>query len=196
MTSNVKNIMQQALGDEWHALPKVLQAHYQTQDNIDKGTLSIEYPGWMQLFVNALHLIGALLNRRGHGINTQVVKKMRGEQQYWQRTITFDDGQQVRFNTRWCYAGDNKLIEYVNPVFGLCMSVRVREAKLYYQGEYFVMKLGRLKIPIPEWLLLGHTTIVEQQADDDHFSMDFRLHHPLFGQIYRYAGRFTTVAAT
>lgn len=192
----MNNIMQQALGEDWGALPAVLQAHYQTQDNIDQGKLTIEYPGWMQLFVHALHLIGALLNRRGRDIDTQVVKTMHGEQQHWQRTITFDDGKQVRFNTRWCYGGDNRLIEYVNPLFGLCMSVRVKDGKLYYQGEYFVMKLGRLKIRIPEWLLLGHTTIVEQQADADHFSMDFRLHHPLFGQIYRYAGRFTTVTAS
>ena len=62
--------------------------------------------------------------------------------------------------------------------------------KLHYTGRYFVAKLGPVKLPIPEWLLLGHTTITETALDDDRFAMDFRLIHPLFGQIYRYAGTF------
>jgi hypothetical protein len=54
----------------------------------------------------------------------------------------------------------------------------------------FVAKLGRWLLPIPEWLVLGHTTIVEQAVDDTHFEMDFRLTHPWFGQVFRYAGTF------
>jgi len=188
------SIVQQALGEKWFSLPATLQAHYQANDNTDIGVLDIEYPVWMQMFLNGLHLIGALLNSKGTNIPATVEKKMHENVQYWNRTITFNDGKKVFFRSRWCYVGGNKLIEYVNPVFGLCMSVDVRDKTLYYQGEYFVLKLGKIILPIPEWLLLGHTTIVEQQADDDHFSMDFRLRHPLFGQIYRYAGRFATVS--
>ena len=53
-----------------------------------------------------------------------------------------------------------------------------------------VAKLGPLTIPIPEWLTLGHATIVEEALDDTHFAMDFRLTHPLFGQLFRYSGTF------
>ena len=138
-------------------------------------------------------MMGALLNRKGNNIPTTVSKVMKGDMQYWRRIITFDDGKKVYFKSHWSYVGDNKLIEYVNPVLGLCMSVEVKNKVLHYHGEYYALKLGTLIIRIPEWLLLGHTTIVEKEVAPGHFIMDFRLHHPLFGQIYRYSGKFSTV---
>jgi hypothetical protein len=50
--------------------------------------------------------------------------------------------------------------------------------------------LGLGWLPIPEWLVLGHTTIVEVALDDRHFAMDFRLTHPLLRQVFRYNGEF------
>jgi len=186
------NIMKQALSERWSSLPSVLQAHYQDANNKDIGKLSVEYPGWMQLFLNILHLFGALLNRKGQDISTEVEKTMQGNTQYWHRTLTFKDGKKVFFKSHWNYAGGNRLEEYVNPILGLCMSVAVKDGKLLYEGEYFVLRLGILKLPLPEWMLLGHTTIVEEQIDPEHFKMDFKLTHPLFGQIYRYTGKFYT----
>lgn len=190
---NQHNIMKLALAEQWSMLPATLQAHYQDNDNVDTGTLDIEYPGWMQAFLNVLYLFGALLNKKGCDIPSRVEKTMQGDEQYWRRTITLQEGKQARFNSRWVYAGKNRLIEYVNTFIGLCMSVQVKDNRLYYQGEYFVIRLAGLTIPVPEWLLLGHTTIVEQQVDAKHFSMDFRLTHPLFGEIYRYSGKFSTL---
>lgn len=186
------NIMKQALGEQWDSLPRVLQAHYQENDNKDIGHLTVEYPGWMQPFLNLLSLIGALLNRKGEAIPAVVEKTIKGQKQYWHRTLTFDDGKKVYFKSQWQYASDNKLLEYVNPLLGLCMSVSVSDDTLFYGGEYFVLRIWKLNIPIPEWMLLGHTTIVEKEIDAEHFAMDFRLTHPLFGQIYRYAGTFYT----
>lgn len=187
-----QNIMRQALGEQWESLPASLQAHYQDNANTDIGTLDIEYPRAMQLFLNLLHLFGALLNRRGTAIATSVEKEIKGETQYWNRTLRFPDGETMLFTSRWVYAGGNQLIEYVNAFLGLRMAVHVKEGKLYYEGVHYVVKLGRIRIPIPEWLMLGHTTIVETQVDEKNFAMDFRLRHPLFGQIYRYAGKFET----
>lgn len=189
-----KNIMKQALDSGWQQLPPALQAHYQDANNVDEGFLNIEYPGWMQGILHMLYLLGALLNRRGRQIPARVEKTMHGDRQYWQRTLTFDEGPPLYFSSRWIYAGENKLIEYVNPVLGLCMSVRVSEGQLYYEGEYFVLRLGSLRLRLPEWLLLGHTTITEWALDEQHFAMDFRLNHPLFGQIYRYSGEFSTTS--
>ena len=186
------NIMRQALGEQWDALPASLRAHYQDDDNTDLGMLDIEYPRAMQLFLNLLHLFGALLNRRGKAIATTVEKVIKGETQYWRRTLCFPDGETMLFTSRWVYAGENQLIEYVNAFLGLRLAVYVKDSQLFYEGVHYVIRLGRLRISLPEWFLLGHTTIVECQLDETHFAMDFRLHHPLFGQIYRYAGKFET----
>ena len=185
-------LMEQALGEQWTQLHPALQAHYQSDDNVDIGELDIEYPKPMQLYLNFMRLLGALINRRESGVPATVEKWMDGDTQRWKRTVTFQDDKQIFFKSHWQYAGDDELIEYVSPLVGLRMKVSVRDSKLYYEGVHYVIKLGPVKIPLPEWLILGHTTIEEVGQDDGHFTMDFRLKHPLFGQIYRYAGRFRT----
>lgn len=184
------SLMQQALGPQWDKLPAALQKHYQADRHTDVGTLDIEYPGFMQLPLSLLHRIGALLHRRAQNVPTTVEKWMGGDTQRWKRTVSLGDGRNIYFRSHWRYAGGNELIEYVNPCLGLRMAVSVDDGKLHYTGRYFVARLGPVKLPIPEWLLLGHTTITETALDDKRFAMDFRLTHPLFGQIYRYAGTF------
>ena len=189
----MQSAMQQALGADWDALPPALQAHYQRGTNTDTGHLDIEFPAFMRLPLRGLRLLGALVHRDGKQIPTTVSKQMEGECQRWQRSITFPDGQVIYFKSFWIAAGEdnpNQLIEFVNPFLGLQMAVSVRDAKLYYEGVRFVLQIGKLRLPIPEWLALGHTDIVETAVDDQHFDMDFRLTHPLLGQIFRYAGRF------
>ena len=190
-----KPLMQQALGDaQWAQLPPALQAHYQQNDNRDVGALDIDYPALMQPYLHFLRLFGALLNRRGKGIATTVAKHMEGDTQCWKRTVTFPDGKTLLFQSRWQYGGGNEVVEYVSPIMGLRMAVSVVDGKLHYSGKHLVLKLGSVLIPIPEWLVLGHTTIVETALDDSSFAMDFRLTHPWFGEVYRYAGTFRTEA--
>jgi hypothetical protein len=187
--------MQNALGADWDKLPPALQAHYRFGKTIDNGYMDIEYPRFMQPYLSVLHLMGALIDRGGRQVPTVVEKSVVGERQYWRRTITYPDGKVVHFNSFWVFAGGNQMIEFVNPVLGLQMSVHVEDGKLHYRGVRFVAKLGRWLVPIPEWLVLGHTTITEHAIDATHFAMDFRLTHPLFGQVFRYSGTFEAMAA-
>lgn len=189
------SLMQNALGADWDKLPPALQAHYRFGKTIDNGFMDIEYPRFMQPYLSVLHLMGALIDRGGRQVPTVVEKTVVEERQYWRRTITYPDGKVVHFNSFWVFAGGNQMIEFVNPVLGLQMSVHVEDGKLHYEGVRFVAKLGRWLLPIPEWLVLGHTTITEHAIDDTHFAMDFRLTHPLFGQLFRYSGTFQATAA-
>lgn len=186
----MKSLMQQALGADWDKLPAALQAHYRFGTTTDTGSMDIEYPRFMQPVWSILRLLGALVDRQGKGVTTIVEKRVIGERQVWRRTITYPDGQIVRFDSFWVAAGNAEVIEFVNPVLGLQMAPYVVGEKLHYRGVRFVAKLGPVSIPIPEWLTLGHTTIVEEALDDTHFAMDFRLTHPLFGQLFRYSGKF------
>lgn len=185
------SIMQQALGAQWDTLAPALKAHYMTAGNRDIGVLSIEYPKGMQWPLNFLRLFGTLINQQAQDTPTQVSKRMLGEQQVWQRRVELPK-QVMSFDSVWQYCGGNELIEYVKPYLGLKMAVKVQEGKLYYEGRAYILKLGSLLIPIPEALVLGHTTIEEIGVDEQQFTMDFRLQHPIFGQIYRYSGRFRT----
>ena len=155
----------------------------------------------MQLYLNVMRLMGALVNRRGTAVPATVEKWMEGDIQQWKRSIHFPvstdntdkgEGKTIYFKSHWVYAGGNELIEYVNSVLGLRMAVSVKDGVLYYEGKSYILKLGKLLIPIPEWLVLGHTTIVETALNENEFSMDFRLRHPWFGQLFSYSGVFST----
>lgn len=191
----MNSLMQNALGADWDKLPPALQAHYRFGKTIDRGHMDIEFPRFMQPYLTLLRLFGALINRSGRQVSTEVEKSVVEERQYWRRTITYPDGKLVYFNSFWVAAGGNQMIEFVNPVLGLQMAVHVKDGKLHYHGVRFVAKLWRLLLPIPEWMVLGHTTITEQAIDETHFAMDFRLTHPLFGLVFRYAGTFEAMPA-
>ena len=186
----MKSLMQSALGADWDKLPPALQAHYRFGTRTDTGHLDIEYPRFMRPCLSVLRVFGALVNRSGRRVSTLVEKSVVGDRQYWRRTLTYPDGKVVCFNSFWVAVGGNQLIEFVNPVLGLQMAPRVEEGRLHYRGVQFVVKLGPLLLPIPEWLVLGRTTIVEEAVDDKHFVMDFRLTHPFLGQVFRYSGKF------
>lgn len=189
----MKSLMQRALGADWEKLPLALQAHYRHGTNTDIGHLDIEYPGFLQPCLSVLRILGALVNRRGRRVPTVVEKRVVGERQYWRRTLTFPDGRVICFNSFWIAAGGNQLVEYVNPFLGLQMAAHVHQGELHYSGICFVLKLGPLRLSIPEWLALGHTRIVEVATDEAHFVMDFRLSHPLLGEVFRYSGEFAAV---
>ncbi|MBV1776164.1 DUF4166 domain-containing protein [Burkholderiaceae bacterium DAT-1] len=186
----MKSIIEQVLGESWHDLPRVLQRHYQAGETHETGTMAVRYPRWMQAVLNVLRLMGALVNQRGEMVHTEVrTVPTPGGQQWW-RELTYSNGRQLHFRSLVKAGRGNHVIEFINPLLALEMAVWVREGRIEYEGVRYVMQLGRLALPVPEWLSLGHATIVEQIADDEHFDMDFRLTHPVFGEVFCYMGRF------
>ncbi|VAW33450.1 hypothetical protein MNBD_GAMMA01-1888 [hydrothermal vent metagenome] len=197
-----KSLMQQALGEQWHKLPQALKNHYRVNEqgeNSAEGKLNIYYPWFMQLPLTFMRLFGALVNRRGKNLDTKVSKTMKGDSEYWHRIIEFPNGKQINFNSIFVTNGHNEFIEYINSVLGLKMTAFVEDNKLRYESNGYVLKLGKLKIPIPEWLALGHASIVEWEYDKNDpqtFAMDFRIKHPLFGEVFCYEGKFITQLET
>ncbi|MEZ5448125.1 MAG: DUF4166 domain-containing protein [Thiolinea sp.] len=182
-------LMQQALGSQWEQLPAGLQAHYQPGRNTDVGTLDIEYPGFMQPYLSFMRLLGALVNQRGKALPTTVEKYMEGGTQRWKRSIRFPDGKVIYFKSHWQYARGNELIEYVSPFIGFAYGG---------VGTAWTAALCRAAFCTPAgWLAVADTGVADTRTHDDcetaregRFEMDFRLTHPLFGQIFRYAGSF------
>ncbi|MBC3862094.1 DUF4166 domain-containing protein [Undibacterium jejuense] len=186
----MKSLVENALGDDWNKLPVALKAHYGRGELHETGHMDIEYPWQMQVYLNVLRLFGALLNRRGKKIPVTVDKYVIHQQQYWNRTFVFPDERIIRFQSMLVSAGGNQLIEFVNSFLGLQMAVYATDDTIRYVGIRYVIKIGKWLLPVPESLVLGHTSIEERAIDEYHFMMDFRLVHPLFGQLFRYSGVF------
>ncbi len=189
--------MQNALGEQWNDLPQALKNHYGSNEqgeNYAEGELDIDYPWFMQIPYSVMRLIGALVNRRGQGLKTTVSKIMKGEKQYWHRVISYPEGKQIVFDSVFV-ADKDGFIEYINRFLGLKMHAFVEEGKLCYESRGYVLQLGKVSIPIHEWLALGHASIIEseyKQGDEHSFAMDFRIKHFLLGEVFCYKGIFVT----
>lgn len=192
----MNNVVQTALGAQWHDLAPALQAHHQGGTHIENGHLTVEFPRWMRPVLWVLHGIGALVPRRGSQLPTTVERRTEGERQFWHRRIHFPDGKVEVFNSQWQGAGPGQIIEFVNPLLAVQMALQVVNGELHYEGVCYLVKLGGLQLRLPEALVLGHLVIREHMVDDSHIAMDFWLQHPLFGRVYRYAGVFGVRADT
>lgn len=186
----MNGVMGRVLGEGWASLHPGLQAHHRLGATCDDGHMDVEFPWFMRPVLAVLGGCGILVNRAEAAVHTVVHKHMEAEGLQWRRTLTFANGRRLHFNSVWTSSRDGELVEYVNRVLGLRMAVRVVEGRLHYEGLSLVLRWGQRCWHVPEWLGLGHTVIEEVGLDDTHFRMDFRLIHPWFGQVFRYAGRF------
>lgn len=182
--------MQRALGADWDRLPPALRAHHSATPSVDRGQMDIDYPRAMQPWLCLLGALGALVSRPGRQVETWVEKYMDGDRQHWRRTIRYADGRMIAFNSVWVSSTPGRFIEYVNPFLGLEMAPALVDRQLHYRGIRFVLRVGGCHLTLPQWLGPGTTTIVEDALDGHRFAMDFRMNHPWFGQLFRYAGHF------
>ena len=195
---NTISLMQKILGDDWSNLPSVIQRHYQLQSdqqtaNVVAGTMHVRYPKFVRPMLFLTRLIGGLIDLQGYQLAARVEKWLDIEQPdtlFWKRTIQAPDGKATVFASRMTYQQDNELIEYVGGGFGLYLNVTVENNKLIYKSNGHLWQIGKLRIPIPDVLFLGHATIIETAISKNHFELDFRIKHPFFGETYNYGGIF------
>lgn len=181
-----------ALQSDWDKLPRVLQLHYAVpagQKTKEHGYLDISYPRFMQPVLSILSRFGALIDRPGDRAPTKVVKYIEGSNQIWRRVISFEDEDRT-FNSWVEHTSGNQVVEYVNSFLGMKMLISTDGEVIRYHSNGYVIKLGGVRVPWPEFLALGRADIIERPVDEQSFDMDFTLRHPIFGQLFRYSGRF------
>lgn len=195
---NTISLMQKILGDDWCNLPSVIQRHYQLQAgqqtaNVVTGKMHIRYPKFVRPMLFLTRLMGGLIDLQGDNLAARVEKSIDVDQPnslYWKRTIQAPDGKTTVFASRMTYQQGNELIEYVGGGFGLYLNLTVENNKLVYRSNGHLWQIGKLRIPIPDVLFLGHATIIETAVSEHQFELDFRIKHPLFGETYYYGGVF------
>ncbi|MGZ5055142.1 MAG: DUF4166 domain-containing protein [Methylobacter sp.] len=191
------SLMQRVLGNDWEALPPVIQHHYKItlpqQAITVTGNMNIDYPYWLTPVIKMLCLFGALVDLKGEGLAVQVKKWRQTDPSilYWRRHIqAADNGKPCVFASRMVWQKDHELIELVGMGFGIRLKLSVEQGKLVYQSRGHLLQLGPLTLPIPDSLLLGHALITEQALSEDTFQLDFQIVHPLWGKTYYYGGVF------
>lgn len=190
------NPLRQALGAKWVQLPATLKAHYRDGRTRECGVLEVMFPRAMRPVWWLLSRFGALVDRPGGNIATTVLRHSVPEGQRWERRLRYPDGGECTFHSTWQHTAHGTIVDFVNPFLGLELAPDVVGEALHYRGVAFVLKVGAWCVALPRWLTPGQAFIVERSVDANHYAMDFRLVHPLFGLLFRYSGVFAVDGAT
>ncbi|ANE57390.1 DUF4166 domain-containing protein [Methylomonas sp. DH-1] len=188
-----KILMQQVLGNDWQQLPEAIQRHYRLGDGEESrlaGTMQIDYPAYLFPLIWLIHLFGGLLLWRAPAAYAEVDKTADAAGLIWRRRLDYPDGRSDCFNSRMAYVADRELAEYIGFGFVLRLRVSVENGDLLYRSLGHFWQCGSWVVPIPDWLLLGSTTIRECALAADRFYLDFEIRHPWWGLSYQYRGEF------
>ena len=188
-------LMQQALGADWHKLPRLIQKHYEVSSDEDtclEGTMTIAYPNFMLPMIWLIHQFGGLILRRDTDVHTRVQKSANatGKILNWHRTLTYRDGKVDYFRSQMAGLGEQELTETIGYGFGLRLKVEVCNGDLVYRSNGHYWQCGRLHLTIPDWLMLGSATISEHALSESKFYLNFTINHPVWGETYSYRGTF------
>jgi hypothetical protein len=114
----------------------------------------------------------------------------------WQRDFRFPGGRRRRFTSRIDY--DERLgrvIEAVGPGKALAIAWQIRfepPATLRLDCAGWVLRLGRWRARLPEWLLgAGWGVETADLSAPGRIRIDFAVSHPLLGDVFGYSGIFS-----
>jgi hypothetical protein len=192
-------IFQTVLGPAWHDLGEVIRRHYFLRPFGDdaitvRGTMDeVEHSAFAKLLIPMARIFGALVPYRGRNVPIEVHYSTRpgDEALYWNRVFHFEGRPPFHFRSHMEHGGRGQVIEFVRFGVGMRLRVGAENGVLVFRDEGYVWRLVGINVPIPLGLLLGRAYIEERPVDDETFTMRMNLVHPLFGEIFRYSGRFT-----
>jgi hypothetical protein len=147
--------------------------------------------GWW--FAQLARLIGGPLptgSETGVPIVVTVTEDAASGGQIWTRICARKNGFPQVIHSAKRFAGPTGLEEYVG--FGISMALRLsveREALVFRSIGYFA-GLGRLRLPLPEWLTPGALTVSHSDLGDGAFRFTLDVVHPRFGEIVRQSAMF------
>ena len=93
------------------------------------------------------------------------------------------------------FAGPTGLEEYVG--FGVSMALRicVADDALVFRSADYSLSIGRLRLPLPEWLTPGALTVTHADLGGGEFRFTLEIIHPRFGRLLRQSAMFREAAS-
>ncbi|NVJ62458.1 MAG: DUF4166 domain-containing protein [Gammaproteobacteria bacterium] len=87
----------------------------------------------------------------------------------------------------------NGLSELVGFGFGMKLDVNEYKGAIVFESTKFFVKIGKLKLTIPDWLTPGKTTVQQRAINNEEFEFTLRVTHKFFGQMFYQIGRFKNI---
>lgn len=195
-------IFESVLGADWAELGAIVRRHYRlrpfSHDSVTVYGSMDEV--WHSALAKALlpmaRLVGALVPYRGRDVPIEVHYSARAGDGtlHWDRVFHFPGRSPFHFRSHMELAGGNEVIEFVRLGIGMRLAVTAEDGALVFRGRGYVWRLLGRDWPLPLGAVLGQAYVEERPAGPDRFTMRMTLVHPLFGELFRYSGRFAVDA--
>jgi hypothetical protein len=93
------------------------------------------------------------------------------------------------------FAGPTGLEEYVGYGISMALRISVANEALLFHSVGYSLRLGRLRLPLPDWLTPGDLTVTHRDLGGGEFRFTLEITHPRFGRLIRQSAVFREAAS-
>jgi hypothetical protein len=115
--------------------------------------------------------------------------------QIWTRICARRDGFPQVIHSAKRFAGPTGLEEYVGFGVSMALLISVENEVLCFRSVSYALQLGRLRLPLPEWLTPGDLTVTHADLGGGTFRFTLEIIHPRFGRLVRQSAVFKEAAS-
>ncbi|MBN67213.1 MAG: hypothetical protein CMM94_06585 [Rickettsiales bacterium] len=186
-------IFQPIFGNDWERMPPVMRAHYGVRSASDD---TVVVKGWLDVRMSwpvriASRLLGVLVPYNGNKVPVQVT--FTGDaagQFYFDRAFDFGARGVCHFRSVLQPVGGDEVMEWMGYGVGWRCAYQWNGERVILKHRGYVLRVFGRCVPLPLELLLGKGYAEETPISDTCFAMWTHTKHPLFGEMFRYAGEF------
>lgn len=110
--------------------------------------------------------------------------------QVWTRICARPNGFPQVIHSAKRFAGPTGLEEYVGFGVSMALTVSVKNDALVFSSAGYALKLGRLRLPLPDWLTPGDLAVIHSDLGGGSFRFTLEVTHPRFGWMLRQSAVF------
>ncbi|MEM6902367.1 MAG: DUF4166 domain-containing protein [Pseudomonadota bacterium] len=182
--------------NDWAALPEGTRRRFSHRKVAGKATIYRGYVSMLRtswagrLLARLLIPIGAPLPTPNTGKSglpsvVTVTEGADGETQHWTRLFATTDGFPQLIRSAKHFRGQTGLEEAIGWGITIALKVDVIERVLTFTGVAYAVRVGRIRMPLPCWLVPGHLTVTHRDLSGSHgdgaFAFGLDLTHAWLG---------------
>lgn len=196
-----KAIFADVFAGAWPLLPSVMHKHYANRPFTDDvttviGRLDVSCSGSIKLFAPLFWLMRGIppYNEKDVEVRVDFASDKHSKAFYFDRVFNFSTRPSYHFRSHMLQVKDNEMVEIMRSGLGWRMQVVWQDDKVKLQHKGYVLSVFGLVLPLPLTWLMGQGNAEETAIDENNFSMQVQITHPLWGQIYEYKGQFEVIS--
>jgi hypothetical protein len=153
--------------------------------------VDVSRAGWW--LAQAARAIGAplpLVYERGAPMIVTVTEDAACGGQTWTRICARACGFPQVIHSCKRFEGPTGLEEYVGYGISMALTISVVDAAMCFSSAGYSFQLGRLRLPLPQWLTPGDLTVTHRDLGQGRFRFTLDLVHPRFGRLIHQSAVF------